>query len=188
MGRREQIANAGVRLIARSGVRALTHLMVDKEAGLPRGSTSYYARTRRDLTGLVVERLSEDTQADLADLAIPATLSPRESAQVVLDFLDHLARREDAQAARFALLFELRHDDQWRAMLTVEAPVRAPLVEQAQKLLEAVGIADAQQHAADLVGLLDALLMYRTAKAAPIDAARVIGAYFEGLLRPTSPL
>lgn len=31
------------------------------------------------------------------------------------------------------------------------------------------------------VGLVDALLMYRTAKAAPVDAASVIGAYIDGL-------
>ena len=43
MGRREHIGDAGVRLIARDGVHALTHLQVDTEAGLPRGSTSYYA-------------------------------------------------------------------------------------------------------------------------------------------------
>lgn len=181
MERREKIADAGVRLIARSGVRALTHLLVDKEAGLPRGSTSYYARTRRDLTALVVERLSQDTQTDLAGLTIRFPLSRAEAVQVAVAFLDRLARREDAQAARFALLFELRNDDELRATLTVDAPVRELLVVQAEELLEAGGIADPSQHASDLVGLVDALLMYRTAKAASVDAARVIGAYLEGL-------
>lgn len=181
MDRRERIAAAGVRLIARSGVRTLTHLLVDKEANLPRGSTSYYARTRRDLTALVVERLSEDTQADLADLAIPATMDRAAAVQIAVRFLDHLARREDAQAARFALLFELRNDDELRALLTVDAPVRAPLVQRATQLLDAAGIATPAQHATDLVGLVDALLMYRTAKAAPVDAASVIGAYIDGL-------
>lgn len=73
-----------------------------------------------------------------------------------------------------------------RAMLTVDAPVREPLVRQAEELLKAVGIADPPQHASDLVGLVDALLMYRTAKAAPVDAASVVGAYLDGLPRPTS--
>lgn len=186
MGRREHIADAGVRLIARSGVRTLTHLSVDKEAGLPRGSTSYYARTRRELTTLVVERLSLDTQTDLAGLRIPSTLSRAEAVQVVVDFLDHLARREEAQVARFALLFELRNDDELRALLTVDAPVREPLVGRAEKLLEAVGIANPPQHAPDLVGLVDALLMYRTAKAATVDTASIIGAYVDGLPRATS--
>ena len=181
MGRREQIADAGVRLIARGGIRRLTHLQVDAEADLPRGSTSYYARTSRDLTALVVDRLADYTQEDLAGLTIPAALTRPEAVRVAVGFLDHLALREDAQAARFALLFELRGDDELRAVLTVDAPVRAPLVRAAEKLLQAIGIADPSQQAADLVGLVDALLMYRTARAAPIDSARVLHAYFAGL-------
>ena len=186
MGRREQIADAGVRLIARSGVRTLTHLLADKEAGLPRGSTSYYARTRRDLTTLVVERLSETTQTELAVLTIPTTLTRAQAVHVAVGFLDHLSRHEEAQAARFALLFELRNDDELRAMLTVDAPVREPLIREAKALLTAIGIDDPARHATDLVGLVDALLMYRTAKAAPVDATRVIRAYLDGLPRPTN--
>ena len=88
MGRREQIGDAGVGLIARDGVHALTHLQVDTEAGLPRGSTSYYARTRRDLLALVVNRLSEGSQADINDLEIPASVSRQEAAEIVVGILD----------------------------------------------------------------------------------------------------
>lgn len=181
MGRREQIAEAGVRLIARDGIRALSHLAVDKEAGLPRGSTSYYARTRRALTALVVRRLSEGTEFDLDALAIPGSLTRPQAVQAVVDFLDHMMRRENAQAARFALLFELRDDDELRALLTVEAPVRALLLDKAALLLKAIGITDPPHHAGDLVALVDALLMYRTARAAPVDAAGVLRAYLDGL-------
>lgn len=181
MARREQIADAGMRLIARGGVHALTHLSVDAEAGLPRGSTSYYARTRRDLIALVADRLSEGSQADLDGVRVPSALTRAEAARAAVDVLDHMARREDAQAARFALLFELREDGELRGALTAQAPVRAPLIDEAEKLLRAVGVADPAVHAPDLVGLIDALLMYRAARAAPIDAGRVLGAYFAGL-------
>ena len=185
MTRREQIADAGVRLIARSGVRALTHRAVDAETALPPGSTSYYARTRRDLTALVVDRLADYTQADLDGLTIPDALTPAEAVQLAEGFLDHLARREDAQAARFALLFELRGDDELRASLTADAPVWQALIKAAEKILHALDIADPSQHATDLVGLVDALLMYRTAQAAPVDAASVLRAYLGGLpLKP----
>src|SRR4051812_48287885 len=122
MARRDDLAQAGVRLIARGGIRALTHRAVDEEAGLPAGSTSYYARTRRELTRLVVDRLAEGTQADVDDLSIPATLTKAEVAQVAHGFLEQLAAREEVQAARFALLFELREDDELRRALTAEAP------------------------------------------------------------------
>ena len=57
-GRREQVGDAGIRLVERDGNRAMTHLRVDAEADLPRGSTSYYARTRHYLLRLVVNPLS----------------------------------------------------------------------------------------------------------------------------------
>jgi len=183
MGRRELIADAGVRLIARGGVRALTHLSVDDETSLPRGSTSYYARTRRDLIALVVVRLSDGSQVDIEDIGIPESLTEADAVTLTVRVLDRMAGREDAQAARFALMFEVRDDDELRAALTAQAPVRAPLIGVATRLLEAIGAADAAQHALDLVGLVDALLMYRTAKAAPVDATRVLSAYFRGLPR-----
>lgn len=81
---------------------------------MPPGSTSYYARTRRDLISLGVDRLADYTQEDLDTLSLPATVSRMKAAQVAESFLDHLARREDGQAVRFALLFELRGDDELR--------------------------------------------------------------------------
>ena len=180
MGRRGEIADAGVRLIARRGIRALTHLSVDSEAALPRGSTSYYARTRRDLIALVVDRLSEGSRADVEGLIIPPELSREEAAQLVGEVLDRMTGREDAQTARFALLFELR-DDELRAALTRQAPVRAVLIAEAEKLLRAIGVTDPEAHAPDLVGIVDALLMYRAAQAGPVDAARVLRTYLDGL-------
>ena len=181
MTRRQEIADAGVTLIARGGIRALTHRGVDGVASLPPGSTSYYARTRRDLIALVVDRLANYTQEDLDTLSFPATVSRVEAVHLAESFLDHLARREDAQAARFALLFELRGDDELRAILTVGAPVREPLIKAAETILRALGVDNPSSQAPDLVGLIDALLMYRTSRAAPIDAARVLQAYFQGL-------
>ena len=177
MGRREHIGDAGVGLIARDGVHALTHLQVDTEAGLPRGSTSYYARTRRDLLALVVNRLSEGSQADVNDLEIPASVSRQEAAEIVVGVLAHMARRTDARA----LLFELRDDVELRELLTAEAPVRRPLTRLAERILVAAGVDQASAHAPDLVGLVPALLMYRAAKAAPVDARKVLRAYLEGL-------
>lgn len=181
MGRREQLADAGVRLIARGGGRALTHLAVDHEAGLPRGSTSYYARTRRDLIALVVDQLATGSQGDLAAVTVPDALTVGDGVALAADVLERMARRDDAQAARFALLFELRHDDELRAALTTAAPVRASLLGEAERLLTALGVADAAVHAADLVGVMDALLMYRTARAAPVEDTRVLDAYLTGL-------
>ncbi|AMM19390.1 TetR family transcriptional regulator [Frondihabitans sp. PAMC 28766] len=183
MTRRDDIGDAGVRLIARNGVRALTHRGVDTEADLPPGSTTYYAKTRRDLTALVVDRLADYTQQDLEGLAFPSSLTPDEATRVAVGFLEHLSKRDDAQAVRFALLFELRDDDGMRAALTEQAPVRQLLVQAAEGVLHALHVVDSSLHARDLVALVDALLMYGTARAATFDAAAILGAYLSGLER-----
>jgi DNA-binding transcriptional regulator YbjK len=47
MSRRALIADAAISTLARDGMRGLTHRAVDRTAGLPEGSASYYFRTRR---------------------------------------------------------------------------------------------------------------------------------------------
>lgn len=56
--RRILIADTAIAVIAEDGIRGLTHRAVDKAAGLPTGSTSYYARSKAQLVGLTVERLA----------------------------------------------------------------------------------------------------------------------------------
>src|SRR5262244_257293 len=65
MSRRADIADAAIRTLARDGMRGLTHRAVDRTAGLPEGSASYYFRTRRALLQATVERLAELTSTDM---------------------------------------------------------------------------------------------------------------------------
>lgn len=63
--RRQLLADTALAVIGTSGIRALTHHRVDDDAGLPRGSTSYYCRRRVDLLRLALERLYVLDEADL---------------------------------------------------------------------------------------------------------------------------
>ena len=183
MERRQLIAEAGIRLITRGGVRSLTHRAVDTEASLPAGSTSYYARTHRDLITLVVKHLGTQTRADLDSFSLPAVLTTSEAATLLVTLLDHLARRADEQSARFALLFELRNDEELHSFLTVDSPVRTLLARGAESVLKLLGVENPSHHAPNLVGLIDALMMYRLAGAAPVDTKSVTHAYLDGLPR-----
>ena len=57
--RRTRIADAVITLLAEQGSRGLTHRAVDAQAGLPKGSTSYYFRSRAELLGAAAPRLAE---------------------------------------------------------------------------------------------------------------------------------
>ena len=73
MSRRAEIADAAISTLARDGMRGLTHRAVDRAAGLPEGSASYYFRTRQALLQATVERLAELDATDvLASPGIPA--------------------------------------------------------------------------------------------------------------------
>ena len=187
MDRRQRIANAGIALIARGGTHRLTHRAVDTEAGLPNGSTSYYARSRRDLIRLVMEQLSAESQADLTDIEVPGKLTVRQATDLVGRLAERLILNGDAQAARFALMFEVRDDDELRRELTVDAPVRRSFDEKAVELLRALGVADPEEKAPEFVALVDAVLMYRAVDAAPIDPAGVVETYLTGLLVRRKP-
>lgn len=60
------IADAAIEVIAAEGMRGLTHRAVDRFAGLPAGSTSYYARTRAALLELAVARMVQHDNVDAA--------------------------------------------------------------------------------------------------------------------------
>lgn len=84
--RRILLTDAGLAVLAREGARGLTHRAVDREAGLPIGTTSNYFPGRADLLGALAERVFVRLEPD------PGTLEdlesrPRDSST----FADHMA-------------------------------------------------------------------------------------------------
>ncbi|GFG72475.1 TetR/AcrR family transcriptional regulator [Mycolicibacter senuensis] len=63
--RRRELCDTAIRLLADDGVKGVSHLKVDRKAGVPDGTTSFYFRTRSALLQAVAVRVSE---LDLKDL------------------------------------------------------------------------------------------------------------------------
>lgn len=179
--RRTLIADTAIDLVASGGLRALTHRAVDAAAGLPAGSTSYYARTRTALIAACYQRLAELDLADLdADgpplLAPPAPLDggrsapappaplDRETAAAALAGLLHrwLTTGRPRQLARFELSLEAARNPELEADLhQAGRGARA----RAAGILAALG-ADRPEEAADLlIAWADGLLYDRLAGA-----------------------
>lgn len=57
--RRCEITDAAITLLAQEGVKGLSHLKVDRKAGLPDGTSSVYYRTRAALLQAAAERVVE---------------------------------------------------------------------------------------------------------------------------------
>lgn len=68
-GRRQLIVTAARAVVARSGLRGLTHRAVDAEAGLPLGSASSYFRTRVALLTALSHDVGHDLTVQVLELA-----------------------------------------------------------------------------------------------------------------------
>src|SRR5699024_11046314 len=108
--RRTLIADSAIEVVARDGVRALTHRAVDSEAGLPSGATSCCCRTRAPPITLTVDRLSSLLRGFVEVSGIQELDSS--DADDVLSTLTSmvdglLANYRGELAARWALIVEL---------------------------------------------------------------------------------
>jgi len=87
--RRRELCDAAIQLLADHGAKGLSHLKVDRKAGVPDGTTSFYFRTREALLRAVAERLAELDLATLQSVADSAdgggdNPSPSRLSQVVI--------------------------------------------------------------------------------------------------------
>ena len=73
--RRRELCDAAIQVLAEHGSRGLTHGQVDRCAGVPEGTTSYYYRTRAALLRGVGKRVAEIDVANLQSV-IDAPLDP----------------------------------------------------------------------------------------------------------------
>ena len=178
MSRRAEIADAAISTLARDGMRGLTHRAVDRVAGLPEGSASYYFRTRQALLQATVERLAELDSTDMppgtdmpprADMP-PSTGLPASSGQDLDAFAAAAARiveswltsGRERQLARYELALEATRRPELRQVLVASgATIRAMVASQ----FAAAGVRQPGERAADFVAFLDGLLFDQIAGA-----------------------
>ena len=106
--RRDQLADAGITVLAREGSRGLTHRAVDRASGLPTGTTSNYFRSRAELVEGLLQRIVERLTPDAATLERLAALPPgRDSfTQHLRDILRRLLADRDVTLAWFEMRLE----------------------------------------------------------------------------------
>lgn len=75
--RRRVLCDAAIQVLAEQGSRGLTHQQVDRTAGVPDGTTSYYYRTRAALLQGVSNRIGEIDTGNLKSLTDVKTKSDK---------------------------------------------------------------------------------------------------------------
>jgi len=186
--RRELIANSAIRIIARDGVRALTHRVVDIEAGIPQGATSHHARTRLALLDLIVNTLAERAITDAkqaASILNPTAqgehkLSISDLAGVITGLVETLSDRRDDMKARYALVLELGNEPLLRRKLTTQSEVHAIAREVTAMLLDRAGLPNSDKRIEELISLTDALVFQRTITQENTSPESILTAYLRG--------
>jgi DNA-binding transcriptional regulator YbjK len=182
MSRRALIADAAISTLARDGMRGLTHRAVDRTAGLPEGSASYYFRTRQALLQATVERLAELTSTDmLASAALMDRAAAADGTAAApapgheLDAFGALAAAlveswltsgRERQLARYELSLEAtRRPELRQTLMTSGATIRAVI----EGRFAAAGVPEPGQRAADFAAFIDGLLFDQIAGASDRD-------------------
>lgn len=183
MSRRDEIAQAAMELVAQGGGHALSHRRIDRRLGLPEGTTSNYARTRRDLILMVVEHIASIAQLREPTAPPPSTIE--EATQQLFDAFEAVAARGADIRARMALTIDCQNDPALYALLTTDSPVRETITSQARQLLDELGIPDSQQRAIDLIAIMNGLFYDRLigygVLGTPADPAAVLRAWLTGV-------
>ncbi|GAA1923243.1 TetR/AcrR family transcriptional regulator [Nocardioides hwasunensis] len=156
--RRREILAAATTVLAQQGNRGLTHRAVDREAGLPEGSSSAYFRTRDALIGalgaFVADRLADDVRALGSRLASCPGDHERAVAEVSRLF-SHWLDQPDLLAARLELTVAATRDTALAERFT---QWREDLLGTVRELMSAAG-EDGGASAETLVAALDGVLL-----------------------------
>jgi DNA-binding transcriptional regulator YbjK len=168
--RQQQLLSAAVHVVARGGLRGLTHRAVDAEAGLPEGSTSAYMRTRVALLTRLTEYVTAQFAHDISDLTQRIEEHARVDGYVVQETVAMLRSwlgAPDLLLVRMELTIEGSRQVEVAEILQVQWLQLVQIVEHA---MEATGKVHNPARARTLLAAIDGVLL-RAVREKPEDRA-----------------
>jgi DNA-binding transcriptional regulator YbjK len=157
-GRRRELLDAALHVVADEGLRGLTHRAVDRRAGLPEGTTSAYLRTKQVLLLALAEHVAATLAADVERLSHELAECEGEAEQA---------------AARTQELFERWLEERELVLAKLELSLEAPRNPDVADVLSA--------WRSRLVAVVDGMLT-RAGKPHSLSRSEALVASFDGLL------
>lgn len=170
--RREVLLDAAIEVVAKLGMRGLTHRAVEAEAQLPHGSTTYYFGTRRELLVALMSHMAERGRRALEPIARQLTLRLADRSQpleleaisaAMLAWVDHESSME---LARYELQVTAARDPEMKALMTSACNA---FVELTEPLVIACGSKNPGRDAKIVQAALDGLILNRLTNAGAAD-------------------
>jgi DNA-binding transcriptional regulator YbjK len=177
---RRRALDAAVDLLGTEGLRALTHGRVDERAGLPRGSTSNYFRTRAALLAGVSDELAARDLASLS--AAPDPQSPGALVDLLCAAFEQATGPDRAATtARLALFLEASHD---LALRSRASQGREALVDWGETVASRLGAADPRAAIVAVAAAYEGLLLHAIARHDPTDPRPTLALVTDAALAP----
>lgn len=185
--RRTALLEATLQLIGEGGLGAVTHRAVERVAGLPHGSTTYYFKTRQQLLEAAVGRLLEIDRARGDEIvhAISRTLATRRPlGELDLDaiaaaIVAWLESDRTYQLARYELFVESARRPELRAAMMAGAESFLRILE---PIVVAAGSQDPPRDARIALAMANGLMLEQLARPEPDFATAVLPAALRKLL------
>jgi DNA-binding transcriptional regulator YbjK len=179
---KQRALDAAIELVGSEGLRALTHGRVDDRAGLPKGSTSNYFRTRDALTVGVVERMAQREMAEFTPWAVPRTAE--ELTEFLASGIEYTTGpNRMLTAARIALFSEAGHNAKIRDAVSRGHDL---MTGWATGILIDLGAPDPEAGADALVACCEGFILHRIARGETKDPRAALRTAVRGVL-PQSP-
>jgi DNA-binding transcriptional regulator YbjK len=170
--RREQVVDAGLRLVAGGGLGAITHRSVESAAGVPHGTVTYWFGSRDGLVAAMVDRLVADSEARVAVIAgdVAATFAAGgapDVAAIAAAVADWMQAHAERQVARLELELAAARDPRLRPRMRDAAQIFWRLCE---PLVAAAGSPEPERDGRAMAAMIDGLLLDRLAHPPQDDA------------------
>lgn len=160
--RRTQLLDAALRLVAREGLRSLTHRAVEAEAGVPHGSTTYYFGSRYELLAALINRMHELDKEKVEPIAHKLTLmladrsrAPRLDA-IIEEIVAWVESDIPLQMARYEMQVAGARDPELKTLMTGCASV---FWRMSEPIAVAAGSKDPARDARLINSVLDGLIL-----------------------------
>jgi len=175
---RVRVLQAAIDLLATGGLRALTHARIDERAGLPKGSTSNYFRTRDALLIGVADWILAQELTPVRAAFTPR--SPAELIDAMCGLLEVTTQQNrDLTAARLVLFLEASHNVELREVLSRG---RATLAAGIVTALAELGARDPRAAAETIAACFEGLLLHRIARHDTTDPRPIFATVVAGAL------
>lgn len=153
-----------LRVVSEGGLQAVTHRAVERAAGVPHGTVTYYFGTRDELVMAMVDRLVEDCRREVSGIARDVTmaLAPRAGTLDVDGFVERIVAWIDGSRelhlARFEFELAAARDARLRVRMSEAALVFWRLCE---PLVQALGSPNPALDGRAMAAAIDGLLLDR---------------------------